>query len=152
MVTAVQGIGITSPRRHLFIVPGPMLATATYAPYVGCLRTQDDIAFLRDTIDITHSTAAKLGITHIWLLGDFNLRGIAPGTSMPPPLGSGHASLSEEFAGMLQAAGKHPLMTPATHRRGGGVDLLESWGWSNGTFLWESGFKPDSGHPIKYFS
>ena len=56
-------------------------------------------------------------------MGDFNLRGVAAGPSAGPAAGSGHEAISQEFLRMLTLADLRPLPKPATHRRGGGLDL-----------------------------
>ena len=95
----------------------------THTPYVGSVPAHEHIQCLRDSIEIAQATAAKYKIHALCFMGDFNLRGVAPGRSAPPPRGSGHESLSQEFIGILQAAGPSPLRTPATHSRGGALDI-----------------------------
>jgi hypothetical protein len=123
MVKLVNACGPPSPRRLLFVCCNTLLVTAVYAPYVGAIPSHQHRCFLQETLDIAQATAIQHGLGALWLMGDFNLRGIAPGNSAPPRLGSCHASIAAEFRDNLRAAGLTALETAATQRRGGGLDV-----------------------------
>jgi len=122
-ITIVAPQGEADRRRHFFLLPGPLLGVACYGPCTGSIPVADHECWLQQTVDITVATAAHHQVRDVWLLGDFNLRGVAPGPSQPAAAGSSHAKLTEAFKEMLSEVGWHPLWTGATHDRGGGLDI-----------------------------
>jgi len=110
-------------RRMLIVAPGPLLILAAYGPYVGAWRTELHLQWLQDTVDILHRMARSLQVKYVWLMGDFNLRGVAPGPAQLAATGSGHESLAHEFREMLREHSITVLTSPATHNRGGALDI-----------------------------
>jgi len=114
---------VLGSRRLLLTAPGPVLILAAYGPYVGAWKADLHRTWLRDTLDILKRAADSLRIQQVWITGDFNLRGVAPGPSHPAADGTGHASLAHEFRDLLFMHGITVLPSPATHNRGGALDI-----------------------------
>ena len=70
--------------------------------------------FLQQTIDCIHQ---------LWLVGDLNLRSVAPGSFERPAAGSPHEDLLLEFRRMLHAAVLQPPRAPPTHCWGSRLGL-----------------------------
>ena len=105
------------PRRTIIVIDGKHTLMSTYCPYVGKMSVPQHKLFLKECIDL----ASHHGVS--WWMGDFNLRGIAPGHGAPAKPNSSHKALSEWFANQLTLSGRQPLRTPPTHNKLGSLDL-----------------------------
>ena len=95
--------------------------TAVYGPCGGRWPLQTHKAFLCDTL----ACVVALGHQHqgsSWAMGDFNLRGVAVGDSLPAACPR-QADLAAWFRETLATAGLAALPSPKTHVAGGALDL-----------------------------
>ena len=122
-IRQAQPVGSTHQRRLLSKVGGTLLFVPVYGPYVGAMTTTEHLDFLQDTIDVTIATALHHGLRDIWIAGDLNLRGVAPGQSKTARKGSSHDMIASAFKDMLTAVGWTVLNTGPTHNRGGALDI-----------------------------
>ena len=120
-----RGVGllVAVPWRRVFCkLPGSTLGAGTYGPCVGAIPVEEHKDWITETVDIARVTAQKYGLRHVWLFGDLNMRGVVPGSSVPPVPGSSHANTSEFFRSVLREVGWTALASGPTHSRGGALD------------------------------
>ena len=97
---------------------GRYLVHLRYVSKEPCISGKRDLLMSKRALTTQH-----FGISSVWIWGDFNLRGIAPGPSMGPAVGSGHESIAEDFKSFLSIHGLAALSSGPTHRRGGALDI-----------------------------
>ena len=119
----IRPAGAECRRRIFCAMPGSLLGVGVYGPCVGTLPVQAHKDWLADCISIAGNTARQHGLSNIWMFGDLNLRGIAPGQSSVAAPGSSHANLADHFKGLLAEVGWVVLETAATHIKGGALDV-----------------------------
>jgi hypothetical protein len=110
-----------SPRRCLIHVDGRGWQAA-YGPYVGKFDKECHSSFLRQCV-FNHMNFIRSGLcVSAWSMGDFNLRGVAEGSSLVSRSAL-HADLAKYFRAVLQESSLRVLPTGATHTKGGALDL-----------------------------
>ena len=113
---------ISANNRRQWVVVGELPLLAVYGPHVGKFRTEEHRAFLSETVVSFCVTCSKLGLSG-WMLGDFNLQGIAKGGGKQPVLGTQHRRMSGWFRTLLDEHGLQALPSPPSHRAGGTLDI-----------------------------
>ena len=93
-VSLVHPLGVTDCRHIYCKLPGQLLVVGVYGPNPGTLPMEEHRQWLQDTVDVIQRTASNHGLIDVWLCGDLNLRGVAPGPAKCGQSGSATANLA----------------------------------------------------------
>ena len=105
------------------LVLGDNIFQVAYCPHIGRCNMQEHQLFLSDLISHHVQVREQHPKNVCWLMGDFNLRGLAPGNAAAETRGSAGARIVAWLREVLRQHQLGVVTSEATHVRGGALDV-----------------------------
>ena len=122
MITPLQ-VPASLGEREVITKVGDHIVQGVYSTYVGTIRTKELKRFLTTVIDNHHQLQTTNHKGEVWTMGDFNLKGVAPGHHNEPRENSQRYRVSQWMKGVLKAYDLQGVTTPDTHTTGSALDI-----------------------------